>query len=285
MPDVTAAESSPGGAHSADRAQVVPLLTMARARVAIELKELFRERQQVVFTFTLPLLLMVIFGSVFTGKIAPGVTFSQYFVAGMIASGIVYTSFQNLGIVVPLERDDGTLKRLRGTPMPVAVYFIGKLGQVFVTYIAQVTILIAVGALAFHLHVPSAASQWLTFAWVSVLGLVTCTAAGFAFSSLIRNARSAPAMVTPVILFLQFTSGVYFRYNQLPHWMQSISALFPLKWLCQSMRSVFLPQSMTAIEPTHSWQHGMTALVLGLWAVGCIAVTIRRFRWQPRGEG
>ena len=45
-------------------------------------------------------------------------TFAQYFVAGMIASGVVYTSFQNLAIAIPQERDDGTLKRLEGTRCP-----------------------------------------------------------------------------------------------------------------------------------------------------------------------
>ena len=73
--------------------------------------------------------------SAFTGDVAPGITFSQYFLAGMIASGIVYTSFQNLAIAIPQERDDGTLKRLQGTPMPKASYFVGKIGLVLVIYV------------------------------------------------------------------------------------------------------------------------------------------------------
>ena len=68
------------------------------------------------------MLLLVIFGAVFGGTdLAPGISFAQYFVAGMIASGVLYTSFQNLAISIPLERDDGTLKRLQGTPMPKVV--------------------------------------------------------------------------------------------------------------------------------------------------------------------
>ena len=66
------------------------------------------------------MMLLLIFGSVFGSQELgdTGITFAQYFVAGMIASGIVYTSFQNLAIGIPQERDDGTLKRLEGTPMP-----------------------------------------------------------------------------------------------------------------------------------------------------------------------
>ena len=77
---------------------------------------------------------MIIFGSVF-GNVPIGegtdITFAQYFVAGMIASGIVYTSFQNLAIAIPVEREKGTLKRLSGTPMPKISYFIGKIATVF----------------------------------------------------------------------------------------------------------------------------------------------------------
>jgi ABC-2 type transport system permease protein len=78
------------------------------------------------FTLLFPVILLAIFGSVFKDTIAPGVTFSQYFVAGMIASGLVNTGFQALAITIPMERDFGALKRLRGTPMPASSYFIGK---------------------------------------------------------------------------------------------------------------------------------------------------------------
>src|SRR5205085_1587802 len=82
-----------------------------------------RDREAAFFTMILPVLLLVVFGSAFSGTVAPGIRFSQYFLAGMIASGIVYTSFQNLAIAIPQERDDGTLKRLQGTPMPKSAYF------------------------------------------------------------------------------------------------------------------------------------------------------------------
>ena len=95
-------------------------------RSKLELKQFLRQRESVVFTLFFPVILLFIFGSVFQDTIAPGVTFSQYFVAGMVASGLVNTGFQQLAITIPMERDDGTLKRLRGTPMSVTSYFIGK---------------------------------------------------------------------------------------------------------------------------------------------------------------
>lgn len=91
-------------------------LNIGWARGILEIKQFNRAREAVVFTIAFPVILLFIFGSVFNNEIAPSVTFSQYFVAGMIASGLVNSGFQNLAITIPMERDSGALKRLRGTP-------------------------------------------------------------------------------------------------------------------------------------------------------------------------
>ena len=95
---------------------LVTTIRIGLLRSGLELKQFLRQRESVVFTLFFPVILLFIFGTVFKDTIAPGVTFSQYFVAGMIASGLVNTGFQQLAITIPMERDDGTLKRLRGTP-------------------------------------------------------------------------------------------------------------------------------------------------------------------------
>jgi ABC-2 type transport system permease protein len=261
------------------------MIAIGRRRVAIELKQFFRDRNSAVFNFAFPMVLLVIFGSVFGGQeIAPGITFAQYFVAGMIASGVLYTSFQNLAIAIPLEREDGTLKRLQGTPMPKGAYFVGKIGTVFVAYIAQVTILITVGVLFYGIELPQTTLQWFTFVWASVLGLIGCTLLGIAFSVVPKTGRGASAVATPIVLVLQFTSGVFFVFSQLPEWMQRFASLFPLKWLAQAMRSVFLPESAAALEVSGSWELGMCAFMLALWCVIGLALSLLFFRWTPRGS-
>jgi ABC-2 type transport system permease protein len=259
---------------------------IGRARIGIELKQFFRDRESAVFNFALPVFLLIIFGSVFGGQeLGPtGITFAQYFVAGMIASGILYTSFQNLSIAIPLEREDGTLKRLRGTPMPKASYFIGKVGTVVVAYIAQVVILIAVGRLFYGINLPDSVGDWVTFIWLSVLGLISCTLLGIAFSVVPKRGKGASAIVSPVVLVLQFTSGVFFLFNDLPQWMQTFASLFPLKWLTQGMRSVFLPESAAALEPSGSFELPMVALVLGIWCILGAVLAVVFFRWTPRGQ-
>lgn len=255
------------------------------ARTNIELKQLIRDREAAFWTLAFPLVLMVIFGSVFGSQtLGPTkITFSQYFVAGMIASGVLYTSFQNLAIWIPQERDDGTLKRLQGLPMPKSSYFIGKIGLVFLTYISQTAVLIATGVLFYDIDLPSGLDVWLRFAWISILGLISCTLLGIAFSSLPKTGKGASAVVSPIVLVLQFSSGVFFRFNDIPTWMQQFASVFPLKWLTQGMRSVFLPEEAAAMEVMGSFEVSRTAWVLGLWIIGSGLLAAATFRWDGRG--
>lgn len=262
-----------------------PMLALARARVGLELRQFLRQRDSVVFTLLFPVVLLVIFGSVFSGEVAPGVQFRQYFTAGMIASGVVLSSFQSLAITIALERENGTLKRLRGTPAPPMAYFLGKIGLVLVVSVAQTFVLLLLGTLLFGLDLPTDPSLWLRFAWIFVLGTAAGTVLGIAYSSVPRSAGSASAVVSPVVIVLQFVSGVYFVYSDLPPWMRGIGAAFPLKWLAQGMRSVFLPASFAQQEVARSWQLGATALVLTAWAVVGLLLTRRTFRWSARGDG
>lgn len=261
-------------------------LRIGLARVAIETRQFSRERGSMVFTFLFPVIMLFIFGSAFSKQDLPGgVTFTQYFAAGMIATGIVLSSFQQLAISIAVERDDGMLKRLRGTPMPPTAYFLGKVGMVLLTSLIQTAILLACGVLLFGLDLPSTGELWLRFAWIFLLGTAAGTIVGIAYSSVPRSAKSAGAVVSPVVIVLQFISGVYFVFDQLPTWMQTTGAIFPLKWLTQGMRSVFLPDSFAAQEPAGTWELERTALVLAVWALIGLALCLRTFRWQRRDAG
>jgi ABC-2 type transport system permease protein len=262
-------------------------IRLAGARVGYELRAYFRERDAVVFVFAYPVIMLAIFGSVF-GKdgatVGPGIPFTQYFLPGMIATGVMLSSFQNIATSIAVERDQGSLKRLRGTPLPSASYFLGKVGQVLVSTVLQTGLLLAAAGLLFGVDLPTSAAAWATFTWVFVLGIAAGTLAGVAFSSVPRTARSATAVVVPIVLVLQFISGVFFVFNDLPSWMQAIASVFPLKWLAQGMRSVFLPAGAEAYEVSGSWQHGLTAVVLVVWSVASLLVAIRTFRWLRRDE-
>jgi len=260
-------------------------LALGVARTGIEVRQFVRERDSMVFTFAFPVILLFIFGSVFSGDVGAGVSFTQYFTAGMIASGVVLSSFQSLAIGIAVERDEGALKRLRGTPMPRSAFFLGKIGLVLVTSVVQTAILLLIGRLLFGLNLPSTIDLWVRFSWIFLLGTTAGTILGIAFSSVPRSSRSAAAVVSPVVIVLQFISGVFFIYSELPGWMQTIGALFPLKWLAQGMRSVFLPSAFQAREVTGSWQLPQTALVLAAWILVGLLVALRTFRWSRRDAG
>ena len=255
-------------------------LQLGIQRGGLEIRQFARQRESVVFTLLFPVILLAIFGSVFKDTIAPGVTFSQYFVAGMIASGLVNTGFQALAIMIPVERDFGTLKRLRGTPMPASSYFIGKTILVLVSTIIQIILLLGFGLLFFGLELPSDPAKWLTFTWLVVLGSACSTALGIAFSIVPKSGRGASAVVSPIVIILQFFSGVFFVFTQLPSWMQQVAAIFPLKWLTQGMRSVFLPDSFATQEVAKSWETERTAVILLMWLAIGIFFSVRKFKWD-----
>ena len=256
------------------------ILRLGALRGNIEIKQFLRTRESVIFTLFFPVLLLFIFGSVFKNTIAPGVTFSQYFVAGMIASGLVNTGFQQLAINIPIERDNGALKRLRGTPMSPISFFIGKAILVFLSMLVQVFMLLLFGWLFFHLHLPHSPTLWLRFTWLVILGSACSTVLGIALAGAIKSGRGAPAVVSPFVIVLQFISGVFFVFSSLPSWMKQFAALFPLKWLTQGVRSVFLPDSFAAQEVAHSWEIGKIALVLFAWLVAGTFLAIRSFKWS-----
>ena len=271
-------------------ASLPSVFSLGRARVGLEMRQFFRESDAVVFIVVYPAVMLAIFATVFGQHGArvgsePGIPYAQYFLPGMLATGVMLSSFQNLATMIAVERDEGALKRLRGTPMPATAYFLGKVGQVLVLALVQIALLLVVAATLFHVPLPTSATAWTTFTWVFILGTATGSVCGIAFSSVPRSGRAATAVVTPVVLVLQFISGVFFPYYQLPTWMQHLASVFPLKWMAQGMRSVFLPASAEVTEVTGSWQHDATAAVLLAWLVVGIVFGVRKFRWRRRDDG
>jgi ABC-2 type transport system permease protein len=255
------------------------------SRGGAELRQFFRQKEQVIFTFTFPAFILVLLGSIFDDTYPGGVTAGQVFAASMVGAGIVATSFLNLGIGVALDRDDGTLKRLRGTPMPAASYFVGKVVLVAVASLAEVVLLLVVGMAMFDVSLPAGAGRWSTFAWVFLLSIISCSLLGVAISSIAKSAQSASVTTNLPYVGLQFMSGVYIPVGQLPDWMIDVGALFPVKWSAQGFRSVFLPDSMMTQEAAGSWELGKTALVLGAWCVVGLVLCLLTFRWTNRRSG
>ncbi len=258
-------------------------LTLGASRIGYEVKTYFRQGDSVFFTFLFPLLFLTIFSVAFSAQSfgPPGdeITAAEYYLPGMLAAGLLLSGLQNMAIDIANEKSDGTLKRFAGTPLPVMSYFIGKIGQVLVTGILQAALLLVVARFVFQVDLPTDPAKWLTFAWVFLLGVTTSAVLGIALSGLPRSGKSATAVIIPIALVLQFISGVYLSFSQLPEWLQNFASIFPLKWMAQGMRSVFLPEVFEAAEQNGSWNLAGVAIVCGLWLVlGLIACRLT-FRW------
>ena len=282
-----------GAAHAAHgnhgRATRPGMLRVGASRIGYEIKGYFRSPDAVFFTFLFPIIMLGIFTAAFSaaGDIQPapgmeGISVGAYYLPGMLAAGMLLSGVQNLAVDIATEKGDGTLKRLGGTPLSPVSYFLGKIGQVFVTAVLQAALLLLVSATLFGIALPTTSEAWLTFAWIFVLGVATSALLGIALSAIPRSGKSATAVVIPIVLVLQFISGVYLRFNILPEWMQNLASVFPLKWMAQGMRSVFLPDAFKVLEQNGEWELGWVAFFLVAWLVIGLIVSRLTFRWIRR---
>ena len=258
-------------------------IRLGYSRIGYEVKTYFRQGDSVFFTFLFPLVMLTIFSVAFSeqsfGPPGAEISAAAFYLPGMLAAGLLLSGLQNMAIDIAGEKSDGTLKRFAGTPLPVLSYFIGKIGQVLVTGILQAALLLAVAAIAFRVPLPAEPERWFTFAWVFLLGVITSAVLGIALSGLPRSGKSATAVIIPIALVLQFISGVYLGFAQLPEWLQNFASIFPLKWMAQGMRAVFLPSNYESVEVGGSWDLANVALVTGIWFVLGLVVCRLTFRW------
>jgi ABC-2 type transport system permease protein len=260
-------------------------LRLGMLRIAYEVRSYFRVGDTVFFTFLFPVLMLTIFSTAFGdqvfGETDGGQTLgaADYYLSAMLAAGLLLSGVQNLAVDIAMEKSDGTLKRLAGSPLPVVSYFLGKIGQVFVTATLQAALILLLAVVVFGVDLPTDPGRWLTFAWVFVLGVATSAVLGIGLSGLPRSGKSATAVIIPIVLVLQFISGVYLVFSRLPEWLQNVASFFPLKWMAQGMRYVFLPDGFGAVEQNGDWNlHGI-ALALGIWLVAGLITARLTFRW------
>jgi ABC-2 type transport system permease protein len=278
------ARAGAGGAQrprSPARAFVIACL----ARGQVEILQFFRSRDAVVFTLALPVVLLAMLASIFSGRVLhTGVRYSQLYTTGLLAGGLASTSFLNLAIAIAGERENGALKRLAGTPMPRSCYFVGKAIVVLVTCTLEVAVLLVFGHVLYNVAFPSSLGRWWTFIWVTFLGATCLALVGIAISSLPRTARSAAPVVNLPFLVLEFISGVFVPFTSLSKGIYNFAGFFPLRWIAAGYRSALLPSYFARLEPGHVWDHGEMVLVLVIWCAVGLFVSARTFRWTGRGE-
>lgn len=267
-------------------ARLPSTVAVGLARGGLEVRQFFRQWDAVAFTFAFPAVLLGLLGMIFRQPhLGAPVSMSLVLAASITAYGIVSTAFTSTGIGVAVDRDNGTLKRLRGTPVTAAAYLLGKAVLVLVITVAEVGFLLAVAVVAFDLPLPSTPERWWTFVWVTALSMTSCTTLGIGFSVLARTARSATAVMTAPAIILGFTSGIFVHILSLPDAMVQVASLFPVRWMGQGFRAALLPDTMAAYELAGSFELGRVAIVLGAWSVFGLALCLGTFRWRGHRGG
>ncbi len=261
------------------------------AYLLLNIKTIYRQPAALFFVILFPILFLIIFSSLLTFEIeipaeaqenVPAVKFSQYFVAGIMAVAIFGTSFNLLGTSLAIQQFDGTLKQLAATPLPKASFFMGLVGTALFYTLLQLAVMMILGVAAYGIELPDA-TGWLTLIWVTLLGVPAGCVLGIAITKIIPSANAAPAIIQAPFLILQFISGVFFTLASLPTWLQWVSGVFPLRWLAQGLRSVFLPDAYRYAEPDMSWQLDLGAIVLAVWIVVGLGLAVATFKWDRSG--
>jgi len=247
-----------------------------------DLSAFARNGQSRFFTLALPVLFLVIFGSVFSGashsvRVSGGtIPLSAYYVPGIITLGIIAAAFVNLVISVTAQREAGVLKRRRATPVPATAIIAGRSLTAVVAALLITTILLVIGWIFFKAHVPAHTAPALVV--TVIIGTISFCCMGYALASVIRNEDAAQPITQAVMLPLYFISGVFVAVTTLPHWLVDVADVFPVRHLAAALLVAYNPHTTGAGFAT-----GDLLLVAAWGAVGLL-IAVKRFSWLPLGR-
>ncbi|MEX2626939.1 MAG: ABC transporter permease [Ilumatobacteraceae bacterium] len=233
------------------------------------------------FTLLFPLMVLVLFNALFGDTSVPTEggewPIRQFYTGGLAVFTAVSATYTNLANMVPIRRDEGVLKRWRGTPLPTWVYVAGAIGSSVAIALLGVVIMLGLGVVAYGLEIDAAKlpAAAITF----VVGVGAFAALGMAVAALVPTASAASAVANATILPLAFVSNVFIVIQDPPRWLALVGDAFPLKPFVSSFQDAFNP---FVDAPAFNWPElGFIAL----WGVFGLVVAVARFRWEPSSGG
>jgi ABC-2 type transport system permease protein len=231
----------------------------------------WRSKEAALFIFLFPLLLFVLLGSVYSGRIY-GVPAPQALLSGMIGYGCANTAFAGLAITLVVRREQAILKRLRATPLPAATYVAAMLVSTLVVFALQTAALFGLGRVLYGTPCPTAI---FSLVLAVIVGAAVFAALGVATASLIRSAEGSSAVVNFILLPMAFLTGSFGPTRHYPPFLRAIGDLLPLKYFIDLINAIYLRG--------HSiWTKPYALLALAAWGLGGLVVAVYKFRWEPR---
>jgi ABC-2 type transport system permease protein len=230
----------------------------------------WRSRESAVFTFILPLLLLVFLGSVYSGTYY-GVPASQAVLAALLAYGCCMVAFAGLSITLVIRRESALLKRLRATPLAPSTFIAALFASTLVVFAIQVVAMFLLGRAVFGTPLPHRVGS---LALIVVLGVASFTALGVALSGLVRSAEGSSAVVNLIVFPMAFLTGAFGPRGHYPRVLRGIGDVLPLKYLVDLVNAVYLHHRAF-------WSNGTAIGVLAAWGVAGLLVAAFKFRWEP----
>lgn len=255
----------------------VPGLRLALRQVAYTNRAFWRNPASAFFTFAFPLMFLVVFTGLFGDDTVPvsgrTVRTSTFYVAAIVAFSVITATYTNLAISVAIARDEGVLKRIRGTPLPTWAYLFGRVAHAVLIGLLLVAITVAFGAVAYGAAPPTRTlpAYLLTVA----LGAASFSALGLAVTAAIPNADAAPAIVNASILPLLFLSDVFIPIRDAGAWFVRVAKVFPVYHFAQAIQAA-------SFSPTGSGFRPGDLAVVAAWGLAGALAAARWFRWEPR---
>jgi ABC-2 type transport system permease protein len=255
---------------------------LLRRWIVARVKLTLRTPRAVVFTFAMPLLLLVLFSALnmntrvaAAGDIAGKVNFAQFYTPSIGIFGLMTACYTAMILGLSNARESGLLKRVRATPLPMPIYLTAWLTGGVLTGIAAVVLMFIVAIPAFGVHIY--AHTLLPAIVTLVVGAVALASLGLAVGSLAKSADQAMPIAQLTMLPLSFISGVFYPVAGAPTWLIDIAKVFPLYHLINAFDACFVPQN------TGSGWNGTDLLVLAIWGLVGIRVAARRFAREGGG--
>lgn len=253
-------------------------LALTARQVRFENRAFWRNPPAAFFTIAFPLMFLFIFNTVFgnnTLEIGGRRTnMATFYVPAIAAFSVISACYTNIAINISFSRDQGVLKRARGTPLPPWVFIAGRVAHATVLGILLVAIVCVAGALFYDVDVPTTTMP--AFLVSLAVGAATFASLGLAVTTVIPNADAAPAVVNGTILPVLFISDIFFGPETSPDWLEAVANLFPVRHFAQALVAAFNPfETGSGFSPGH-------LAVIAAWGVGGVVVSLRYFTWQPR---
>jgi len=240
-------------------------------------KVFWRNPAAVFFTVLFPVVLLLIFATVFGGQtidVAGGIETTTYYVPAIITLAVISATMQTLAMSLVIARENERLKRGRGTPMPPWVFIVGRIGNSIVVAALMLALVAALGRILYGVPIPWERAPELLV--VLAVGAASFCCLGIALTAAIPTQDAAAPIVNALLLPLYFLSGVFIPEDELPSGVIEFANHFPIRHFFEAFFDAYVNGAGTAL----SWSD---LAVVAAWGVAGLLLAIRFFRWTPRG--